>query len=191
MELKIYAKNINIDDRTEDYIRKKFDRLKRHLSAMTDAKLEVSRTSSRSQNDRVVAQMTLAVKGNVLRAQERDVNLFAAIDSVADVLDRQIRRFKTRVYRSEQSRRAARAASARGLEPGPSPIEDDAENESDSRVVRAKRFRMSPMSVADAIDQMDMLSHEFFLFYNVETDEYNVVYQREDGDYGIIEPELV
>ena len=191
MELKIYAKNINIDDRTEDYIRKKFDRLKRHLSAMTGAKLEVSRTSSRSQNDRVVAQMTLAVKGNVLRAQERDVNLFAAIDSVADVLDRQIRRFKTRAYRSEQSRRAARAASARGLEPGPSPMEVDAESEAESRVVRAKRFRMSPMSVADAIDHMDMLSHEFFLFYNVETDEYNVVYQRRDGDYGIIEPELV
>jgi putative sigma-54 modulation protein len=190
VELRIYAKNINIDDRTEDYIRKKFDRLRRHLSAMTDAKLEVSRTSSRSQNDRVVAQMTLAVKGNVLRAQERDVNLFAAIDSVADVLDRQIRRFKTRAYRSEQSRRAARAASARGLEPGPSPVEDDSESEAESRVVRAKRFRMSPMSVADAIDQMDMLSHEFFLFYNVETDEYNVVYQRRDGDYGIIEPEL-
>ena len=111
---------------------------------------------------------------------------------MADVLDRQIRRFKTRAYRSEQSRRAARAASARGLEPGPSPIEDDAESEDESRVVRAKRFRMSPMSVADAIDQMDMLSHEFFLFYNVETDEYNVVYQRRDGDYGIIiEPELV
>jgi putative sigma-54 modulation protein len=190
MELKIYAKNINIDDRTEEYIRKKFDRLKRHLSAMTDAKLEVSHTSSRSQNDRVVAQMTLAVKGNVLRAQERGVNLFAAIDSVADVLDGQIRRFKTRAYRSEQSRRAARAASAKGLEPGPSPVEDDAESEDESKVVRAKRFRMSPMSVADAIDQMDMLSHEFFLFYNVETDEYNVVYQRRDGDYGIIEPEL-
>ncbi len=191
MELRIYAKNINVDDRTEAYVRKKFDRLKRHLSAITDAKLEVSRTSSRSQDDRVVAQMTLAVKGNVLRAQERGANVFAAVDSVADVLDRQIGRFKTRVYRSEQSRRAARAASARGREPGPPPIEDDAEGEAESRVVRAKRFRMNPMSVADAIDQMDMLSHQFFLFYNAETDEYNVVYQRRDGDYGVIEPELV
>ena len=191
MELRIYAKNISIDDRTEDYVRKKFDRLRRHLSAMTDAKLEVSRTSSRSQNDRVVAQMTLAVKGNVLRAQERGVNLFAAVDSVADVLDRQIRRFKTRAYRSEQSRRAARAASARGVEAAEPPLEEEDEDDAESRVVRAKRFRMNPMSVADAIDQMDMLSHEFFLFYNVETDEYNVVYRRRDGDYGVIEPELV
>ena len=190
MELKIYAKNITVDDRTTDYIHKKFNRLKRHLSAISDAKLEVSRTSSRSQNDRVVAQMTLAVKGNVLRAQEHGVNIFAAVDEVADVLDRQIRRFKTRVYRSEQSRRAARAASAKGAAPDGVPMEEDDGGEEAPRVVRVKRFRMTPMTAEEAIDRMEMLSHEFFLFYNVETEEYNVVYRRENGNYGILEPEL-
>ena len=193
MGLNILTRNIELNDQAHTYIEKKFKRLERHLKAPMEAKLEVYRTSARSQADRVVAQMTMSVNGYLLRGQERGLNLFAAIDAITDVMDRQIRRYKGKVYRSAQAKKAARVDALRAAD-GPS---EDAEMErpepedlEESRVVRTKRFPMRPMAVEDAIMEMELLSHGFFLFYNIETREYNVVYRRQDGDYGVIEPEL-
>ena len=194
IELKIYARNIEIDSRANEYIQKKFERLKRHLSSLSEAKLEVSRTSARSQAERVVAQMTLLAKGRVLRGQERGLNLFSAIDAVADVMDRQIRRHKGKVYRTQQARRASRSDPAGVAGPQLAELEigeADGDYLESGRVVRSKRFAMEPMTTEDAITQMELLSHQFFLFYNVDTEEYNVVYRRHDGDYGVIEPEMI
>ena len=192
MELKIYSRNIELNPESEQYIQKKFNRLERHLRSISDARVEVSRTSDRSKTDRVVVQMTLTAKGRTLRGQERGNNVFTAIDAVTDVMDRQIRRYKGKVYRSEQGRKAGKA-SARALEAAP--IEEefetpDSEGLSAPAVVRSKRFRMRPMNVEDAITEMELLSHQFFLFYNTDSSEFNVVYERHDGDYGVIEPEL-
>lgn len=192
MELKIYAKNIDLNPHAESYIHKKFGRLERHLKPLSDAKLEITRTSDRSQADRVSAQITLSTNRYTLRGERRGSNLFAAIDAVTDVIDRQIRRYKGKVYRSEQARRAAKTDrdwvpdAVESLDDG---AYDEAEVER-PRVVRTKRFSMTPMTVEDAITEMEMVGHSFFLFFNVDSSEHNVVYRRQDGDYGVIEPDL-
>ena len=192
MDIQIQAKNIDLNPNAEQYIQKKFDRLRRHLPNLDDAKMEVSMTQARATRDRVQAQMTLNISGYTLRGQDRGVNLFAAVDGVTDVVDRQIRRFKGKVYHSSQAKKSR--TSFRDIPPEaiidmPDADEEEAIEEI-GQVVRTKRHSMPPMSVEDAILQMEMLGHSFFLFFNMDTDEYNVAYRRRDGDYGVIEPEL-
>lgn len=193
MEIKIQAKNIALNQNAESYIYKKFDRIQRHLNNIGDATIEVSRTKSRSASDRVKAQMTLSVGKYTLRGQDSGVNLFAAVDGVADVVNRQIDRFKSRVYHTEQAKK--RRLALREVQADiilDAPPETEQEDDSDmGEIVRTKRFTMTPMTIEDAILQMEMLGHSFFLFFNTDTDEYNVAYRRNDGDYGVIEPELV
>ena len=190
----MYSKNLDLNLEAQKYIQKKFQRLHRHLNAISDAKLEVSRTSSRSTSDRVRAQMTLTASGYTLRGQESGVNLFAAVDAVVDVIDRQIQRYKGKVYRTAQAKRLGKVGAAGPPGPFVASEDDDLEaatGEGDlGSVVRTKHFPMIPMTVEDAILQMELVNHDFFLFYNVETKEYNVAYRRRDGDYGVIEPEL-
>ncbi len=193
MEIKIQAKNIDLNPNAEQYIQKKFNRLQRHLPNLDDAKMEVSMTQARATRDRVEAQMTLNISGYTLRGQDRGVNLFAAVDAVTDVVDRQIRRFKGKVYHSSQAKKSR--SSLRDIPPEaiievPDAVEEEDAIEEIGQVVRTKRHSMPPMSVEDAILQMEMLGHTFFLFFNMDTDEYNVAYRRRDGDYGVIEPEL-
>lgn len=187
MDIRIHSRDLDINPDAERYVQKKFDRLKRHLNHISDAKLEISRSPGRSQGDRVDAQMTLSIGGYTLRGQTKGNNVFAAVDSVTDVVDRQIRRFKGKVYRSEKTRR-----SQKGPPPLDIPIDLDGEDavEELGQVVKTKQFAMTPMSVEDAIFQMEMLGHSFFLFFNIDSDTYNVAYRRQDGDYGLIEPQL-
>ena len=110
-------------------------------------------------------------------------------------MDRQIRRFKGKVYKTHQAKRSARLRKAQQLEDSDAVPEATSDEgppvfEDLGSVVRTKRFRMEPKSVDQAILEMELLSHDFFLFYNAETKEYNVAYRRRDGDYGVIEPEL-
>ena len=193
MDIRIQAKNIDLNPHAEQYIQKKFERLWRHLPNLDDAKMEVSRTQARATRDRVQAQMTLNIAGYTLRGQDRGVNLFAAVDRVADVVDRQIRRFKGKVYHSSQARKSGRGF--RDVPPEaiiemPEDVEEEEAIAEMGQVVRTKRFAMQPMSVEDAILQMEMLGHSFFLFFNMDTGDYSVAYRRHDGDYGMIEPEL-
>ena len=181
MDIQIVARNIDINERAENYISKKFSRLERHLRSLKGAKMEVQRTSSISQDDRVVVQMTLDADGYVLRGQQKGLNLYAAVDAVADVMDRQIEKFKGKISRSE-ARPEPASDRLRAEEYDPA-LDEGA-------VVRTKRFPMKPMAIGDAITQMELLGHSFFLFFNLDTNEYNVVYRREEGDYGVFEPEL-
>ena len=160
---------------------------------MSEATLELSRSNSRSREERVVAQMTLTAGGQTLRGQERAVNVHAAIDAVTDLLDRQIRRHKGKSYRSEQAKRSGAAGSVRPIDGQadlPGSAEDEEQPVSPGRVVRTKRFAMAPMAVEDALHQIEMLSHDFFLFFNIESNQYSVLYRRRDGDFGLIEPYL-
>ncbi len=191
MDLQINTKNIELNSQSEDYIRKKFDRLARHLRPLSDAKVEISRTSAKSKSERIVAQVTLSTNSYTLRGQERGPNLYAAIDAVTAVVDRQIHRFKGKVYRTNRSRRAGKASPMQGAEQEvlqEEQVEPDPDERELPMVVRTKRFPMTPMTVEDAIVQMELLSHDFYFFHNVDTGEYNVVYRRHDGDYSVIEP---
>ena len=187
MDIRIYSKNLDLNADAESYIHKKFGRLKRHLNQISDAKLEISRTSTRSQGERVNAQMTLSVGGYTLRGQDAGSNVFAAVDAVIDIVDRQIRRFKGKVYRSEKARKSVEPQTDTDALMD---LEQEDALEELGKLVRTKRFVMTPMSVEDAILQMEMLGHSFFLFFNMDSSEYNVAYRRKDGDYGLIEPQL-
>ncbi len=195
--LRIHGRNIEITRPTEEYIRRKFARLERHLRPMAAADMEISKASSKLADDRVIAQLTISANDRVLRGQERGATIREAVDLVADVLDRQIRRHKTRFSRTSVGRRSARSAPEDLLgEPpiGPGDIdleEEVAEDQPVGAVIRTKRFPMTPMHVEDAIEEMEMLSHGFFLFYNLDSQEYNVVYRRHDGDYGLLQPNLI
>ena len=196
METRIFARNMKLNSGSEEYVRKKMSRLERHLREDADAKLELSRTAARSQTERFVAQMTVTASGATLRGQESAMTLHAAIDKVADVMDRQIRRYKGKAYRSAQARRAARERLMRedaGAFMADGADDDDggadgAADEIGGGIVRVKRFPMKPMSVEDAVMEMELLDHDFFLFRNIDTNECGVVYRRSDGDYGVIEP---
>lgn len=200
MKIDVHAKNLDLNRTSEEYIRKKIGAIGRRLPRMERAKMEVSRTTSRAADERFRAQMTLDVGKYTLRGQDTAATLFAAVDSVADIVDGQVRRFRGKMRRGSHGRRAAKGfANLRADAPPPDdptangaePDDADDGDEALGAVARTKRFEMSPMSVEDAILQMEMLGHGFFLFYNMDSDEYNVAYRRQDGDYGIIEPELV
>ena len=126
MDTRIYSKGIDLNARAESYIQKKLNRLDRHLHTISDARLDISRTSARSQDERIVIQMTLDTAGHALRGQGKGVNLFAAVDAVVDAMDRQIETYKGKYYRSFQGKRAARAKT--DAQPG---MIDEGEEESD------------------------------------------------------------
>ena len=193
MELQIQGKNLELSEHTRDYIARKLNRLGRHLPDITMATVELERGNSRSQDRRIAAQITLDINGTMLRGEEQAPNAMAAIDSVIDMMDRRLERYKSKSYRSEQAKKAGKSASIRTLEaPDALPVQntdDDGIVDAESKVVRVKRFSIKPMTVEEAAFQMELLGHDFFMFLNGETDQHNLLYKRHDGDYGLIQPE--
>lgn len=179
MELTITGKNMEISDRIREYVDKKAGRLDRYLRGIDDASLELTRQSAKSAEDRHIAQLTVRVRGTILRAEERAADVFTAFDAVMDKMYRQIIRYKTR--------RRGRGRVQRGeLQP---PIEEY-EEETPRQIVRSKRFVVLPMDEEEAAEQMELLGHDFFLFLSASTGDLNIIYRRWDGNYGLIEPEL-
>lgn len=181
MELRVTGKNVDVSDLERDYIDKKLTKLTRHLPDITESLVEVTRGKTREPQNRYVIQVTVNIKGTLLRAEERAPLLATAIDNVTAALDRQIERFKGRRY--ARGRRAAER-----IEGEAAAVVEEAEP--DSRLVRTKRFSVKPMSTDEAIEQMELLGHDFFLFLNSSSQQYNVVYRRRDGDYALIEPQV-
>jgi putative sigma-54 modulation protein len=175
MDLQITGQSIEILPTVKDYIEKKFGKLDRHFQNINNTKIELSEQKTKSVDKRYRVQVTLDANGTLLRAEERAENLLIAIDKVVPVIDRQIERYKGKLYKKGKNGPSIKA----GLNEEPVPA-----------VVRTKRFTMKPMSVEDAITQMELLGHDFFLFYNSSTKEYNLLYRRKDGNYSMIEPEL-
>jgi len=176
MDLQITGQSIEILPTVKDYIEKKFGKLDRHFQNINGTKVELSEQKTKSQDQRYRVQVTLDANGTLLRAEERAENLLVAIDKVVPVIDRQIEKYKGKFTR-------------KGNKNGPS-IKAELNEEPAPEVVRTKRFTMKPMTVEDAVIQMELLGHNFFLFYNSATKEYNLLYRRKDGNYSIIEPEL-
>jgi putative sigma-54 modulation protein len=132
-----------------------------------------------------VAQITIRDdRGTILRAEERNSDIFAAIDSVIDKLYRQIERYRGK--RQKKNR-----GTQEDLNLGePLPLDEDEDFGEDSSIVRTKRFVLYPMSAEEAIDQMELLGHDFFVFFNAEEEAINVLYRRHDDNYGLLQPEF-
>ena len=189
MELKIHTKNVEINERVRNQIERKLGQLNRHLPGLSKVSVELKSEPTRSQGDRMVVQVTLSVGGSVLRAEQQASTTTGAINLVAKVLDRRIERYKSQVYRSERARQNIPLRTQQAEE-GIQPIlVGESETLPDGNLVRIKRFDMKPMTVAGAAFQMQMLGHSFFMFLNSESDGYNLLYERDDGNYGLIQPE--
>jgi putative sigma-54 modulation protein len=184
MELVIKGKNMEVEKAAQDYIASKLNKLERHLPDIGEVKVELVQEMTKSAENRFVVQVTINSHGTLLRGEERAANIYAAVDIVVDVLNRQIERFKDRLYRSRR-----RITPFRREEAAEELQEEKAEGR-ESRIVKVKRFPVKPMTPEEAVDQMELLSHDFFIFFNPETDRFSVIYRRGDGYYGLIEPEL-
>ena len=180
MELQITGKNIDLSPPVRRYIERKLGKLSRHLPSITGAKIEIFEEKTKSPRQRFVAQVTIDSNGTLLRSEERGEDLFTAIDKIAATMNRQIEHYKGK--RCDKGRGSSLARGEFSEEVvAAQPLQ---------KVVKVKRFAVKPMSVAEAIDQMELLGHDFFLFFNADTVELNLLYRRKDGNYGLIEPEL-
>ena len=184
MELVIKAKNMEVEKGAREYIRSKLNKLERHLPDITEVKVELVQEMTKSAENRFVAQVTINSHGTLLRAEERASTIYAAIDIVVDVLNRQCERFKDKLYRSR------RRISPFRRELAAEEVPEERVEESESKIVKVKRFPVKPMTPEEAAEQMELLSHDFFIFFNPEINRFSVLYRRGDGNYGLIEPEL-
>ena len=180
MELNIVGRNTEVSDALRDYVQKKVGRLDRYLPNIANAQVELSNQTAKSASDRHVVQVTLhTTNGTILRAEERSSDMFASIDTVLDKINRQITRYKGKRH---ESRTRAPAQE-------PEPLPDEESEDTESFVVRRKTFSVRPMSEEEAIEQMELLGHDFFVFYNSRSETFNVVYRRKENGYGLLEPE--
>jgi putative sigma-54 modulation protein len=188
MQLTITGKNIEINDTLRSYVERKIGRLDRYLPNVIDGRVELEKDEgARAAEDRQVAQVTLRTKNAVLRAEEASNDIFASIDAVVEKMQRQADRYKNK-------RRAKRAETAQQIEAESVQREVElSEEELDEErpaVSRVKRFHMIPMDEEEAIAQMELLGHDFYVFFNVNQNQLNVLYRRRNGEYGLIQPEL-
>jgi len=187
VELTITAKNLRLTDAIEKYAEKRLSRLDRRLRHPVPLKLELRQEGTRRADDRFVAEITATLKAAIVRGEERGRTINAAIDSAAAVVERQIRRYKTKHF--ERGRKATRFEQALAEQFVELTDEEPVKELPDGRVVRTKEHSVSPMTVDEAAVQMELLGHDFFVFLNIENGGINVVYRRHDGDYGLIVPE--
>jgi putative sigma-54 modulation protein len=180
MELQIIAKNnVEVSETIQAYVEKKIGKLGRYLPSIGEGKVEISREGAKMPEQRFTVQVTLDSKGVLIRAQEKSKDIRTAIDKVANVLSKRIERYKGKLYDKGRGISFARQGAA---------IEAE-EIEAPQRVVKSKRFLVKPMPVDEAINQMELLGHDFFLFIDADTERLNLLYRRQNGDYGLIEPE--
>lgn len=191
MQLTVKGRNIEITDRLRSYVEKKIGKLDRYLPEMAEARVELAEEASQKSSQRQVAQVTVWSNGTLLRAEERSSDIFTSIDAVAEKLHRQIRRYKGKRRRKlERAQAIAVAAEVYEHTDLVEQVEEEEEEFFEGRVVRTKRFALTPMSEDEAIDQMELLGHDFFVFFNAVDAAVNVLYRRSDGNYGLLQPEL-
>lgn len=171
MKVQVRGRNMEVTGALKDYVEKRLGKLDKYLDNLGDAQvtLTVEKDSHR-------IEVTIPINGMILRGEETTGDMYASTDMVVEKLEKQIERYKGRLIRragkgNSESRQAVQA-----------------EEDFGPRVVRTKRFAIKPMNIDEAVLQMNLLGHSFFVFSNAETEQVNVVYKRKDGNYGLIEP---
>jgi len=175
MKFQFRGKNIQVTDALKEYIEKRLRKLSKYVTNNPEAIVTLI-----VEKDRHRIEVTMPLNGFILRGEEESADMYSSVDLVVDKLEKQINKYKARFDKKKN-------ISIKDLQATPAEIlaEDD-----EPKVVKTKRFPIKPMPVEEAIMQMNLLGHSFFVFSNDETDEVNVVYKRKDGRYGLIEPEI-
>ncbi|MFK3935994.1 ribosome hibernation-promoting factor, HPF/YfiA family [Alkalihalobacillus sp. NPDC078783] len=185
MNYNIRGENIEVTPALRDYVEKKVGKLERYFDTTPVADVNVKLSVINSQQ---AIEVTIPMPQLLLRGEESHSDMYAAIDKVIEKLERQIRKHKTKVNRKFRQEGSLKYMFKNELEPLEGE-QEELESEDELEVVRTKRFNLKPMDAEEAILQMDMLGHNFFVFSNAEGGDTSVVYRRKDGKYGLIEPE--
>jgi putative sigma-54 modulation protein len=190
MDLQIRTIGTRVTDGMREYVDGRLAKLDRMLGNVVDAQLELKTEKLRTGNEQTSAQFTLQSGKHILRAEVRDAETTRAIELAIDKLERQVRKFhdkrQDRKGRLAVSNVSASIAGTAGSAMG---TDEDLDEEGvERRIVRTKRFAMKPMDVDEAIDQLELLGHDFYLFFNASENQLNVLYTRRDGTYGLLGP---
>ena len=180
MKLTISGKNIDVTNALKEHIQRRFSKLDRHF----DDNVEAQVTLSVIKDTHSVEATVFLNGGIILRGEEESGDMYASIDQVVDKVERQVKKHKTNINRK------LRRDGSEILKELASESQPSSEEQEDPKIVKTKRFAMKPMSPEEAVLQMELIGHDFYVFRNAETEEVNVVYRRKDGDYGQIEPEV-
>ena len=175
MNFIISGKNIEVTPGLKDAIEQKLGKLERYFTPETEINVTLSVEKGRQK-----IEVTIPVKGNIIRSEQSSTDMYVSIDLVVDVIERQIRRYKTRLMNQKYDGTSFKQEFMEQ--------EDDVEDD-EIRIIRSKKFAIKPMDVEEACVQMELLGHDFFVFRNADTDEVNVVYKRKGNTFGLIEPE--
>jgi putative sigma-54 modulation protein len=177
MDLELQVRHFDLTDTVRAYVERKVGRLDRYLPDIKAARVELGRGVRRSQGDVYTAQVTTWVDRTILRSEEMNPDLFAAIDLAAEKVHRQIERYKgKRLQRWHETKK-------------PAPDAEEPVEEPSAVIVRRKRFQLLPMTEPEAVEQLDLLGHDFFLYLDDDTGSVNVLYRRKDGQLGLIRSE--
>ncbi len=179
MDIKVNGKNVDITPRLESYVEKKVSRLDRYLPNIQEVRVDLNEEKPHV----ITAQITLRhERGKILRVEQRSDDLLGSVETAVDKMYRQIEKYKgKRARKGEAAEEFGEVETAIQLEESEMPV---------GQIVRRKRFSVTPMTEDEAIDQMEMLGHDFFIFQNLESGAINVVYRRHDSNYGLLEPEI-
>jgi len=180
MQFQVKGRNLEVSESIRSYAEEKLGKLERQLNdPRIELELALERNPSIAENQ--VAEATIWTKGPVLRAREASSDMRASIDQLVEKLERQVTRYRRQGR--DRRRKAARAG-----EPA-SEVTQAVPEEAGPMIVKTKQFAVKPMSAEEAVLQLELIGHDFFVFRNAESGEVNVVYRRRDGDFGLIEPQ--
>lgn len=183
LKFNIRGENIEVTPAIREYVETKVEKVERYFNEDVNATANVNLKVYNDKQTKV--EVTIPMKNVTLRAEERHNDMYAAIDLIVDKLERQIRKHKTKVNRKFREREGAGTFFA-----NVALAEPETETDEEYQVVRTKQFNLKPMDQEEAILQMNMLGHDFYIFTDAETDGTNIVYKRKDGKYGLIETEI-
>jgi len=191
MDLIVKSRNGKISERQRQHIEQKLSRLDRYLDRIAQVTVEHMEETRRDEGNVHRVQVTVVGDHGVLvRAERRAPELYAAIDEVYDTLQRQIERYKDKHWRRGKLRRQGGQIVEALPELATPSLADTQEEEERPRIVRTKEFQVKPMYSDEAVEQMELLGHNFFIFQDADTGKLNVLYRRQDGNYGLIVPEV-
>ncbi len=173
----ISGKNIDVTEGLKTAVYEKIGKLERYFTPETEIHVTLS-----VEKERQKIEVTVPMKGNIVRAEQVSTDMYVSIDLVEEVIERQLRKYKNKLIQQKQSSINFNQAFV-------DDVEDDHEDE-EVNIIRTKRFAIKPMDAEEACIQMDLLGHNFFVFKNADTDEVNVVYKRKGNTFGLIEPEF-
>ena len=175
MQYIISGKNIDVTEGLKAAVQDKLGKLERYFTPETEVHVTLS-----VEKERQKIEITIPMKGNIVRAEQVSDDMYVSIDLVEEIIERQLRKYKNKIVDQQQSAVSLSKAF----------VEEDIEDDDEIKIIRSKRFAMKPMEAEEACLQMELLGHNFFVFYNAETDQVNVVYKRKGNTYGLIEPEF-